>query len=49
MRAIVAAFRQVSAKADQAHYIDSEGDERIFFGLPFEAVRDTSTSTSLDW
>jgi hypothetical protein len=32
-----------------ALYIESQGDERMFFGLPFEAVRDTSTSTSLDW
>src|SRR5450755_608878 len=24
-----------------ALYIDSQGDERMFFGLPFEAVRDT--------
>ena len=32
-----------------ALYIDSQGDERMFFGLPFEAVRDTSTLTSLDW
>jgi hypothetical protein len=32
-----------------AVYMDSEGEERMFFGLPFETVRDTSTSTSLDW
>jgi len=32
-----------------AVYIDSEGDERMFFGLPFETVRDTLTSTSLNW